>query len=248
MELRREHAKAAHALEIASVPRGDAETVSQRGRCDPEVVGGNRRTATAELGPSLRMHAGDSLCDRNRLQPSDHVLDECLTPGAGGTSRPMHPVQELTDGDHADRTILVANQHLERRGAPFALPLDQEPCIDQDGQGLSGIRPASRRRRRRSSANASSTGGAEARSSRNRAAGRSLGLGGAINATGAPARVTSISSPAATRFSTSEKLRATSVAVNRVTADSLSDKSDLHEPGFSMISMRYWSNCFTTSS
>lgn len=42
-------------------------------------------------------------------------------------------------------------------------------------------------------------------------------LGGAITATEALLRVTSTVSPAATRFNTSEKLRAASVAVKRTT-------------------------------
>ena len=47
-----------------------------------------------------------------------------------------------------------------------------------------------------------------------------------MTATGAPLRVTSTTSPDATRLSTSEKLRAASVAVMRVTRGRLSDKSE----------------------
>ena len=128
----------------------------------------------------------------------------------------MDAVQQLADGDDADRTILWANEQLERRCRLLPLPVDQEVGVDQDGQELS-VGPTDFRIARRSSANSSSTGGAEASSSRNRAAESSRTLGGASTATGAPARVTSISSPAATRFSTSEKRRATSVALRRAT-------------------------------
>ncbi len=54
-------------------------------------------------------------------------------------------------------------------------------------------------------------------SSLNRSAEISVDLGAEITATAAPLRVTSISSPLATRLRTSEKLRAASVAVIRVT-------------------------------
>jgi hypothetical protein len=161
------------------------------------------------------MDAGHGLGDRQRLHPRDHMLDESLAPRSPGAGCSVCTVEQLADGDDANRAIFVADKCLERSCAPFPLPLDQETGVDQDGQGFSGIRPASRRICLRSSANFSSTGGADASNSRNRAAGSSLGLGGAISATGAPARVTSISSPAATRFNTSEKFRATSVAVNR---------------------------------
>jgi len=163
------------------------------------------------------MDAGDSLGNRQRLHTCDHMLDESLTPRSPCARCSTCTVQQLADGDDADRAILVADKGLERSCAPFPLPVDQEPRVDQDGQEFSGGRPASRRISRRSSANSSSTGGADASSSRNRAAGSSRGLGGAISATGAPARVTSISSPAATRLKTAEKFRATSVAVNRAT-------------------------------
>lgn len=56
-------------------------------------------------------------------------------------------------------------------------------------------------------------------SSRNLAAEISLDFGGEITATDAPLRVISISSPSATLLSTSEKLRAASVAVILVTPD-----------------------------
>lgn len=66
-------------------------------------------------------------------------------------------------------------------------------------------------------ANAASGAGAAAISSRKRSAEITRDTGGEIKATAAPLRVTSISSPFATRLSSSEKLRAASVAVIRVT-------------------------------
>src|SRR5439155_25576499 len=85
-----------------------------------------------------------------------------------------------------------------------------------DGQGLSGG-PTSARISRRSVANASSGVGPVASSSRKRSALIRRSLGDVITATGAPARVISNSSPAATRFRSSEKRRAASVAESRVT-------------------------------
>ena len=78
--------------------------------------------------------------------------------------------------------------------------------------------PAPVRIARRSTAKSSSIDGAAASNSRNRLASISRTRGGEITATGAPARVTSISSPAATRLRTSEKRRATSVALSLATA------------------------------
>ena len=70
-----------------------------------------------------------------------------------------------------------------------------------------------------SSANSASGAGADAINSRNRSAEISRDFGGEITATAAPLRVTSISSPFATRLSSSEKLRAASVAVILVTTE-----------------------------
>lgn len=127
----------------------------------------------------------------------------------------MHAVQQLADGDDADRVLLVRDERFELPRTGLPLPIDQQVGVDQDGQGASGA-PTESRIARASATKSSSTGGAEASSSRNLSAERSRALGGEMTATGAPARVTSISSPAATRFRTSEKRRATSVALNRV--------------------------------
>ena len=146
------------------------------------------------------------------------MLDEGASACTASSGRPVDAVQQLADRDHADCTLLLTDQSFEHLGALLALPLDQQARVDPDGQGFSGAEPDSRRICRRSSAKSSTTGGAEAISSRNRAAGSRRVRGGAMTATGAPLRITSISSPVATRFRTSEKLRATSVAVKRVTS------------------------------
>ena len=169
----------------------------------------------AEIRPHLSMNARDDLGDRNWLEPGEQVLDECAPPRSLRSSCPMDAVQQLADRDHADGARFVAYLCFEYGGGLGPFPLDQQAGIDQDGQGLSGTAPASLRIRRTSSARSSSTGGAVARSSLKRAAETRRARGVVITATGAPARVTSISSPWATRFNTSEKLRATSVAVRR---------------------------------
>ena len=126
-------------------------------------------------------------------------------------------MEQLTDGHDADCALLRADESLEPRSRLFPLPIDQNVGVDQDGQELSGG-PTARRSSRTASANSSSTAGAVAKSSRKCSGDASLTLGGAITATAMPARDTSISSPLATRFSTSEKRRATSVALNRAMA------------------------------
>jgi hypothetical protein len=124
-------------------------------------------------------------------------------------------VEELAHGDDADRPVLVVDERLDRPGT--ALALDEQVRVDQDGQGFSGT-PASRRIRRRSSANPSSTWGSDLSKVRSLLAGSTRTRGGASTATGAPFRTISISSPAATRLRTSEKLRAASVALRRTTS------------------------------
>ncbi len=172
-------------------------------------------TPPAEIGPHLRVNARDGLGDGDWLETGEHVLDECASPRSLCTSGAMDAVQQLADRDHADGAFFIAYERLECGGGFGPLPIDQEGGIDQDGQGPSGTWPASLRIRRASLAKSSSTGGAVARSSLKRAAETRRARGVVITATGAPARVTSISSPCAMRFSTSEKLRATSVAVRR---------------------------------
>lgn len=142
------------------------------------------------------------------------MLDESAPPRPPGDSGAVDALQQLADGDDADRALLVADESLDRR--TLALVRDEQVGVDQDGQGLSGG-PTSSRMARTSSAKSRSTGGAVSSNSRKRAAPISRSVGGEITATGAPARVISISSPAATRFRTSEKRRAASVALRRAT-------------------------------
>jgi prevent-host-death family protein len=123
-------------------------------------------------------------------------------------------VEELAYRDDADRAIFLTEERLDLTTA--FLEFDQQIGIDQDGHGSPGA-PALSRISRRSSANASSGLGALASRSRKRDAETNRDLGGPISATGTPPRVNSISSPVATRFSTSEKLRAAPVAVMRDT-------------------------------
>jgi hypothetical protein len=134
-------------------------------------------------------------------------------------------MQQFADGDHAECSILVAEQPLDVGCRVAALKIDQQIGVDQEGYGSPGA-PTLSRAACTSPANASSGRGALAMSARKRSAESVRARGGAITATGAPLRVTSTTSPDATRLSTSEKLRAASVAVMRVTPGTLSDKSE----------------------
>jgi hypothetical protein len=169
-----------------------------------------------EFRPEFGVHARDRLGDRHWLESCENVLDERSPSISTGARGPVHTVQELADGDHADRALLRADESLEVCTKLVPLPLNQEAGVDQDGQELSGG-AVDRRIARASSAKSSSTDGADASSSRKRSGESSLAFGGVITATGAPARVTSISSPDMTRFNTSEKRLATSVALSRAT-------------------------------
>jgi hypothetical protein len=220
---RHEHAQSRHAAELGPVQRRDAEAVRQCSGRDPEIVRSDRLAAARESCPDLGVDACNRLGDRDRLDPGEQMLDEGPPPRPPSTGRAKDAVQELAYGHHADRAVLVADKAVEPVPASFAL--DEEIRVDQDGQAPSAG-PASARIDRSSSGKPSSTGGAEASSSLNRAAGRNLTLGGASTATVAPFRVISISSPAATRFRTAEKFRDISVALRRDTAVSISDKSD----------------------
>jgi hypothetical protein len=132
------------------------------------------------------MNARDRLGDRHGFDLGEQALDERLSARPARPGRSVHPVQELTDGDHADRPILVAYKSLDDLYA--SLLLDKEVGVDQEGQWLSGA-PASRRIRRRSTANWSSTGGRERKISPRRCPGRSLIRGGVRTAISAPLRV-----------------------------------------------------------
>ncbi len=189
-------------------------------RGDPEVVTSDYFAPRRESGPDLRVHTRDGLRDRNGLELRKQMLNVSAASRPSGTAGAMNPVQQLAHRDHADRPLFVADDFVDH--GTRALTGDEQVGIDQDGQGLSGG-PTSARIARRSSAKSGSSGGAASRSSRNCAALTSRILGGAITATDAPARVTSISSPAETRLRTSENRRATSVALSRAIHMTVSD-------------------------
>src|SRR5439155_1885407 len=210
----RKHGQPAHALELLPIPRRDGEAVGERRRRDPEVVCADRLAAPVEVGPDLSVDSSDRFGDRERLEAGKHVLDERPASHAPRTRSAMHAMEQLADGDDADRPLFVADERLEPRSRLRMLPLDQEIGVDQDGQAPSG-RPTVLRIVRTSAAKSSSTRGADEISSRNRSAESVRTFGGAMTATGTPARVTSISSPPATRFNTSENRRATAGAVRR---------------------------------
>src|SRR5437588_4490829 len=144
------------------------------------------------------------------------MLNERAASRPASPSRAMHTMQELADRNDTDRALLFAEQPIDLRRTDTVLEVDQQVGVNQEGHEGSGGATVLRSSRR-SAANSSSGGGAVSISSRNRSADNSRVFGGVIVATGAPARVTSTSSPAATRLSTSEKERAASVAVIRDT-------------------------------
>jgi hypothetical protein len=132
------------------------------------------------------MDSRDRLGYRHGFDLGEQSLDERVSARPARPGRSMHSVQKLTDGDRADRPILVANKSLDDLDA--SLLLDEKVGVDQEGQWLSGA-PASRRIRLRSSANSSSTGGRERKISPRRCPGRSLIRGGVRTAISAPLRV-----------------------------------------------------------
>jgi hypothetical protein len=191
--------------------------MGQRGGADPQVVGADVFSVIGELRPEVRVDASDRIGDRDGAPAGEEMLNKRASAGAAGSRGAMDAMEEFADRDHADRAVLLAEHALDRGGADTSVEIDQQIGVDQDGHGLSAGLTDSRAAR--TSAEKSSSGfGALAIRSRNLDADTSWALGGAINATGAPPRVTSISSPAATRLSTTENLRAASVAVIRDTS------------------------------
>ena len=181
--------------------------------------------APLEVGPNLGMDTRNRLGDRDRIERGQDVLDEGAPAISASTRRAMHPMKELADRDNADRALFVPDKRFEPLYVGVPLPLDQQVGVDQDGQAPSGGATVLRAART-SSTKSSSTLGAFRISSRKRSGETARAFAGLITATGAPERTTSISSPPATRLSTSEKRRATSVALSLVTPPNLSDKSD----------------------
>ena len=88
---------------------------------------------SAEPGPDLGVEAGNRLSDWDRVEAREHVLDECTSARTRAASGAMHAVQELADGDDAYCAFLGAEELCELTRT-FALPLDEEAGIDQDGQ------------------------------------------------------------------------------------------------------------------
>src|SRR5437879_305077 len=135
------------------------------------------------------------------------MLDERAAPRTPSPGRAVHAMQKLAHGDDADRALLFAELPLHLRRTDSVLQVDQQVSVDQDGHDGSGAATLARSARK-SLAKSSSGAGAVEISSRKRSADSNRVFGGVIVATGVPARVTSTSSPAATRLSTSEKVRA----------------------------------------
>lgn len=213
--LRVDHTQSGDAPKVA-VTGHEPEAVRKCGRGDPQVVRTRNLAPPLQRRPDVGMDTGDRFGYRHRFKSREQVLDESAPSRSRRATRPRDAVQQFARGHHADSPLVVADERVESGGIARTFPVDQEVRVDQDGQGAPSGSPTDRRRARMSSTKVSSTGGADARSSRNRSAESRRARGGAMTATWAPARVTSISSPAATRFSTSENFRATSVALIRV--------------------------------
>jgi hypothetical protein len=103
--------------------------VRERRRSDPKVVRAHRFPPSAEIRPNGGMYARDWLGNRQRLETCEHMLDERAPVRLPCTGRPVDAMEQLADGDDADRTRLVADELLERRRL-VPLPLDEDVCVD----------------------------------------------------------------------------------------------------------------------
>lgn len=182
---------------------------------DPEIMCADELAVRCQLRPRVGVNARDLLGDFDRTHPSEHMLDECTPTRTLRSARSIDAVKELADRDDTDRTVFLTDRVLDLRISDAALEVDKHVGIDQDGHASSGG-PTDSRAARTSSRKPSSGDGAVAISSRNRSGESNRDFGGEITATAEPLLTTSISSPRATLLSTSEKLRAASVAVIRV--------------------------------
>src|SRR5271166_1644541 len=212
---RGDHSQPRDSFELGGVAARDAQSMRERSCRDPKIVRADQLAANGEPCPDIRVRARDRLCDRDCLQLGEQVLDERASARALRSLGTMHAVEQLADSDDTDRSVLAADRLLDGWVGDAALEVDEHVGIDQDRHASSGG-PTESRAARTSSRKRSSGGGAVATSSRNRSADISRDFGGEITATSAPLLVTSISSPAATLLSSSEKLRAASVAVMRL--------------------------------
>jgi hypothetical protein len=63
-----QHAEAGNPVEVGRVVCGQTEVVRESGGSDPEIVGADQLPARCEVGPYLRVHAGDRVSNGDRLQ------------------------------------------------------------------------------------------------------------------------------------------------------------------------------------
>lgn len=115
-----------------------------RGRGDPEIVRTDELTALGELRPYVCVNTSHLFGDRDGLQPGKEMLDKGAAASASSPGRAMNSVQQLADSDHADRSLLLANQPIDRRRADAALEINQQVSVDQDGHDGSGGATVSR--------------------------------------------------------------------------------------------------------
>jgi hypothetical protein len=59
------------------------------------------------------MDPGNRLRDRERFECMEQSFDEGTSPDPSRACRAMNAVQQLADGDHADRILLVVGESIE---------------------------------------------------------------------------------------------------------------------------------------
>lgn len=119
-------AQAGDAVEVVAVARCHAETVGEGGRGDPEVVRADRLTSVGEVRPDVGVNARDGLRDGDRLEAGEDAFDERPSPRPDRSLGAIDSVQQLADGDHADRAVFVAQQLLDFRCRVAALEVDEQ--------------------------------------------------------------------------------------------------------------------------
>ena len=140
--LRRAPRRGQGPAEVPSVCSRDIHAMTQSRRRDPEVVGSDQVascSSSAQISAWARAIAVVTGTARSRRSGARRR-------GAASPHRTrlgaVHPMQELTGRDDADRAVLVADRLIQRHPPP--LGVDQHRGIDQDGHALIGGPMASR--------------------------------------------------------------------------------------------------------
>ena len=102
----------------------------ERGCHNPKVMSADDLTAYGESGPNIGMNARNRIRDRNRLQVGEQVLDKRTAARALRPPGAMDTVEQLTDGDDADRPVLVSDRLVDRWIGDTALEVDEHVGVD----------------------------------------------------------------------------------------------------------------------